>query len=500
MLRFIWRSGCAQAAHDPELPSSGARSLQERFDKRLVGWYVWPRRLAAPALATVILSMPFTAPPAEVEPRLAPAATFGIVSTAAVVVGEIHDQPRARETVSGQLAFGAPARANTVATIAVDVANLRSGPGVAFGKVNRLKSGTVVSLIERTADWFRVRTPKGEIGWVAQEVMDVDLATASAVVVAKSTPRSALAKPTGKATILSAGLNLRSGPSTAYRIVGKVFRGASVDIIAQQAGWYQINTARGTSGWARGDFLQLPNGATVGAAVAQAPVVAPAPAAVASAAMVGFVNSGRINLRQGPGTSFAAISQLGARTSLTLVARHGDWYKVRTTGGTNGWVSAELLSITSAVARNVPVTNDVPAAPALAVASNRWLWPTRGVLTSRFGWRWLGGRNFHNGIDIANGKWTPVAAARGGTVMMAGWCGGIGYCVTINHGDGITTEYGHLASHPPVRRGQLVNAGGLIGYMGMTYDRRGGGYATGVHLHFTVRRNGQPVNPLAYLP
>ena len=107
---------------------------------------------------------------------------------------------------------------------------------------------------------------------------------------------------------------------------------------------------------------------------------------------------------------------------------------------------------------------------------------------------------FHNGIDIANRKWTPIVAARGGTVIEAGWCSGYGYCVRMNHGDGFVTEYGHMASKPVVRTGQVIRAGKLIGYMGMTYDRRGGGYASGVHLHFTVKRNGRAVNPLRYLP
>jgi murein DD-endopeptidase MepM/ murein hydrolase activator NlpD len=106
----------------------------------------------------------------------------------------------------------------------------------------------------------------------------------------------------------------------------------------------------------------------------------------------------------------------------------------------------------------------------------------------------------HNGVDIANRKWTPITAARAGTVIEAGWCSGYGYCVRIAHGDGFVTEYGHLAAHPRVRRGQRVGAGTLIGSMGSTYDRRGGGYSTGVHLHFTVKRYGLAINPLKYLP
>ncbi len=499
--------GCVSVAHAPSTLPTRAPSRRARIILHVVGRGSWPRRLAGPTLAAILLSAPFSGSPSRVDARFAPAAAYALISTSGIVVGDIGNEESAVKPANGRLAFGAPAAANTVATISVDVANLRAGPGIGFGKVNRLKLGTVVSLIERSADWFRVQTSNGGTGWVAHEVIDVDAATASGIVVAKSTPAASLAKPAAKATILSAGLNLRTGPSLTHAVVGKAFRGASVDVIDQQASWYQIKTVLGTTGWVLGDFLQVPNSAAVVAApagaaapVIVAPVaVAAAPAAVAPAAMSGLVNAGRTNMRQGPGTGFPAVGKLGARTSLTLVARHGEWYKVRTANGTNGWVSAELLNVAPAVAKSVSVTNDVPAAPKPVVANNRWVWPTRGVITSRFGWRWLRGRNFHNGVDIANRKWTPIVAARGGTVTQAGWCSGYGYCVMINHGDGFITEYGHMASAPPVRRGQVVSAGAVIGSMGMTYDRRGGGYATGMHLHFTLRRNGSAVNPLAYL-
>ena len=82
----------------------------------------------------------------------------------------------------------------------------------------------------------------------------------------------------------------------------------------------------------------------------------------------------------------------------------------------------------------------------------------------------------------------------------AGWCSGFGYCVKIDHGDGVTSIYGHMIKKPPVRAGDQVEVGDLIGYMGSTYDRSGGGYSTGVHLHFTVKVNGKAVNPLKFLP
>lgn len=138
----------------------------------------------------------------------------------------------------------------------------------------------------------------------------------------------------------------------------------------------------------------------------------------------------------------------------------------------------------------MPVATEVPP-------PDHWVWPTRGRLTSGSGPRWGG---FHNGIDIANRAGTPTVAARAGRVLEAGWCRSYGYCVRLGHAGGIETIYGHLLTRPVVAVGAEVAAGQVIGHMGSTYDRRGGGYATGVHLHLSVLVNGRAVNPLRFLP
>lgn len=127
----------------------------------------------------------------------------------------------------------------------------------------------------------------------------------------------------------------------------------------------------------------------------------------------------------------------------------------------------------------------------LAVGLQRgfFMWPTRGVLTSRFGWRW---RRHHNGIDIAAPRGTPIHAARGGLVTFAGWYYGYGLIVMIDHGKGVISMYAHNSA-VVVRGGQAVSAGQLIARVGCT------GACTGSHVHFEVRVNGRPVNPLRYL-
>ncbi len=123
---------------------------------------------------------------------------------------------------------------------------------------------------------------------------------------------------------------------------------------------------------------------------------------------------------------------------------------------------------------------------------NGYVWPTKGVLTSGYGWRW--GR-MHKGIDIAAPVGTPIIAAAPGEVISAGWnSGGYGNLVKLRHKDGSVTLYAHN-SRINVRRGQQVNQGQKIAEMGST------GYSTGPHLHFEVHHSGRgAVNPMAYLP
>jgi murein DD-endopeptidase MepM/ murein hydrolase activator NlpD len=117
------------------------------------------------------------------------------------------------------------------------------------------------------------------------------------------------------------------------------------------------------------------------------------------------------------------------------------------------------------------------------------IWPCDGVVTSGFGMRW--GR-MHEGIDIGCAYGAPNRAAAAGTVIYAGWFGGYGNLVVIDHGNGLSTAYGH-ASSLAVSVGQSVSQGQTVSYVGSS------GHSTGPHLHFEVRVNGVAVDPLPYL-
>ncbi len=117
------------------------------------------------------------------------------------------------------------------------------------------------------------------------------------------------------------------------------------------------------------------------------------------------------------------------------------------------------------------------------------IWPVSGPVVSPFGYRW--GR-LHAGIDIAVPYGTPIHAAAAGTVVLAGWVGGYGNYTCIDHGGGMASCYAHQSSFA-VSQGAQVGQGQVIGYIGCT------GHCYGPHLHFEVRINGTPVDPLGYL-
>ncbi|MBI3976496.1 MAG: peptidoglycan DD-metalloendopeptidase family protein [Armatimonadetes bacterium] len=246
--------------------------------------------------------------------------------------------------------------------------------------------------------------------------------------------------------------------------------GVSVDAIAVASGLASPHTLR------IGQVLVLPSGAQTGTAAA--------PARARSAA----ASSGRsvsVPYRVQSGDTLYAVARRYGVTVGAIVAA-------------NGLPSAHRLQIGQRL--TVPAASgggtapsadlsDTRAAPALSATVRGFIWPARGLLTSRYGWRH---RRHHDGIDLAAPRGAPIYAARDGRVVFAGWYYGYGRTVILSHGDGMTTLYGH-ASTLLVRTGETVRRGDVIARVGCS------GQCTGFHVHFEVRVNGRAVNPLRYL-
>ncbi|NLO20694.1 MAG: peptidoglycan DD-metalloendopeptidase family protein [Syntrophomonadaceae bacterium] len=126
-----------------------------------------------------------------------------------------------------------------------------------------------------------------------------------------------------------------------------------------------------------------------------------------------------------------------------------------------------------------------------------YTWPTPGYgsITSAYGMRYhpiLKTNKLHTGVDVGAPMGAKIVAADSGKVIYAGWQGGYGQTIIIDHGAGMSTLYAHQ-SRFAVSSGKSVSKGDVIGYVGST------GWSTGPHLHFEVRINGNPTNPMSYL-
>jgi murein DD-endopeptidase MepM/ murein hydrolase activator NlpD len=130
------------------------------------------------------------------------------------------------------------------------------------------------------------------------------------------------------------------------------------------------------------------------------------------------------------------------------------------------------------------------SAAALGESAGGFIWPLNGAITSYYGPRW---GSMHTGLDIDGTTGQPIVASKAGTVIMASSYSGYGNAVIVDHGGGIQTLYAHLSAFG-VSNGQSVSQGQVVGNVGCT------GSCTGDHLHFEVRVNGSPVDPLNYLP
>lgn len=145
--------------------------------------------------------------------------------------------------------------------------------------------------------------------------------------------------------------------------------------------------------------------------------------------------------------------------------------------------------------RDLSVLEQKFVAQSQLLSSTPSIAPVRGILTDGFGGRsdpFTGEPGTHNAIDISSAVGQPVRAPADGLVVKSEWANGYGNCIYIAHGYGYSTRYGHLSAFN-VHPGEHVKRGDIIGYVGST------GRSTGPHLHYEVRLNNNPVNPLEYI-
>ena len=150
----------------------------------------------------------------------------------------------------------------------------------------------------------------------------------------------------------------------------------------------------------------------------------------------------------------------------------------------------DLMDESDRIRGNLAAIQARHAVMARGTSAQGYIWPVNGSVTSYYGYRW--GRQ-HTGIDIDGYTGQPIVASKEGTVVLAEYYSGYGQAVVIDHGGGYATLYAHM-SRFATQNGASIDQGEIIGYVGCT------GSCTGDHLHFEVRVNGNPVDPMQYLP
>ena len=422
-----------------------------------------------------------------------------------------------------------------------DGANLRSDPGIGSDVLAVLPFDTRVTLRIEEADtvvkggvrWWPVEFD-GIAGWVAGDY----LADAPGVVGeddAIPEPPTAVANVFGFGEYVAAltddgtGLNIRVEAGTEFVRVGVIPEGDIVQVMdgpfakgESDSGWYLVTDGEVT-GYVDGDYLSQASQPPPPAADAD-PVVEHAeldPVFFASGD-VAAATQGGVNVRSGATLHAGLLKTLQTGDVVEVLAGpkyddEGDGWYLITDGVTTGYANGNFLTVSSAppplpAESPAPVAEVAPAPPAApsppppaaGVATGTFIIPvsdytfTQGYGCSPFAFEPYDanlGCNFHNGLDLANVAYSPVLASDGGVVKYAGWCDcGLGYFVEIDHGNGFSTVYGHMADQPYVVAGQAVAQGDVIGPMGST------GLSTGSHVHFMLKVNGGTVDPLGYLP
>ncbi len=382
--------------------------------------------------------------------------------------------------------------------------------------------GTVVDA--EGVRWWPV-TVYGENGWIAGDYLDDDPTSAEG---APTSPASSSSSSDASNSAAGAfangdrvavktddgkGLAMRDAPSTDGKRIAALGDGDVVTVVSgpvtDGAGgaWYKIND---------GDINAYVSAQFLIAASASTPDVASTSSSAAAVTdEAGLFNSGDfvtaagsssgVNLRQKANSSGSILGALsvGDVAQVESGAKHdGDgnaWYKL-TIGDLTGYAREDFLTASSAT------TTTQAAAPSAAQAAptSQFIYPVAGfTLTQGYGctdlslepWNATLGCYFHNALDLAAPAYTPIMATAAGTVTAAGWCDcGLGFYVSIDHGNGFSSTYGHMAEQPYVVVGQTVNQGDVIGPLGST------GASTGPHTHFMLLLNGETVDPLQYLP
>ena len=221
--------------------------------------------------------------------------------------------------------------------------NFRSGPGTNYSSKGVIASGTTVTVTDRSnSQWYAVRLANGSTGYIFAQYLKV---TGTSSATPTPTPTQA---PSNDGTVqakLTADVNLRRGAGTNYGVIKVIGTGTTVTVTdASNSQWYKVKLSDGTEGYLFSEYLKVISGNIDSAKPSATPTPTPAP----SNGTVQAKTTSDLNVRKGPGTSYGIIKVIDMNVTVTVTeATNSSWYKVKLSDGTEGYLAAQYLKITS---------------------------------------------------------------------------------------------------------------------------------------------------------
>ena len=221
--------------------------------------------------------------------------------------------------------------------------NFRSGPGTNYSSKGVIASGTTVTVTDRSnSQWYAVRLANGSTGYIFAQYLKV---TGTSSATPTPTPTQT---PSNDGTVqakLTADVNLRRGAGTNYGVIKVIGTGTTVTVTdASNSQWYKVKLSDGTEGYLFSEYLKVTSGNIDSAKPSATPTPTPAP----SNGTVQAKTTSDLNVRKGPGTSYGIIKVIDMNVTVTVTeATNSSWYKVKLSDGTEGYLAAQYLKITS---------------------------------------------------------------------------------------------------------------------------------------------------------
>jgi len=249
--------------------------------------------------------------------------------------------------------------AGETAVVGADVLNVRGGPGTNHDVIQQAGSGDRLPVLDRSGDWVKVRLASGAAGWVAGWLVAVEQPAPSP----SASPPPAGQPGGGTAVVGGSNVNVRGGPGTGYDVIAGADQGDRLPVLDKSGDWVKVRLSSGATGWIAGWLVSIkqPAAAAPPAGGEQPNPVPPAgPAAGKSVAMV---TGSVVNVRGGPGTGNAIITQIYQGAVLPVINQSGGWYQVALPGGNSGWVAGWLVSVQTTPPPSPPPAPPVPPSP-----------------------------------------------------------------------------------------------------------------------------------------